>query len=57
MKEAVVLTLLALGFIFDHIFGPKKYKLFCPVVVFCRVTYNVVCDLVLYRQSEGLNIS
>ena len=57
MKEAVVLTLLALGFIFDHIFGPKKYKLICPVVVFCRVTYNVVCDLVLCRQSEGLNIS
>ena len=46
-----------LGPILDHIFDPKKDKLFCPVLVFCRGTPNAICDLVLYLQSEGLNIS
>ena len=41
----------------DHIFGPKKDKLFCPVFVFRRGMSNAICDLVLYLQSEGLNIS
>ena len=43
--------------ILDYIFGPKKDKLFCPVFVFCRDMSNANCDLVLYLQSEGLNIS
>ena len=55
--NGAMLTLLILGFIFDHIFAPKKDKLFCFVFVFFRSMYNVVCDLALYRQSEGLNIS
>ena len=57
IKEDVVLTFLILGFIFDHIFGPKKDKIFCPVFVFRRGMPNAICDLVLYLQSEGLNIS
>ena len=57
IKEDDVLTFLRLGPIFDHIFGPKKDKLFCPVFVFCRGMSNAICDLVLYLQSENLNIS
>ena len=52
MKEYDVL-----GSILDHIFGPKKDKLFCPVFVFRRGMSNAICDLVLYLQSEGLNIT
>ena len=50
-------NILILGSILDHIFGPKKHKLFCPVFVFRRRMSNVICDLVLYLLSEGLNIS
>ena len=57
IKEDDVLTFLILGPILDHIFDPKKDKLFCPVLVFCRGMPNAICDLVLYLQSEGLNIS
>ena len=57
MKEDDVLTFLILGSILDHIFGPKKDTLFCPVFVFRRDISNAICDLVLYLQSEGLNIS
>ena len=46
-----------LGPILDHLFGPKKDKLFCPVFAFRRGMSNAICDLVLYLQSEGLNIS
>ena len=46
-----------LGPILDHIFGRKKDKLFCPVIVFRRGMSNAICNLVLYLQSEGLNIS
>ena len=49
IKEDDVLTFLTLGPILDHVFGPKKDKLFCPV--------NPICDLVLYLKSEGLNTS
>ena len=52
MKEYDVL-----GSILDHIFGPKKDKLFCPVFVFRRGMSNAICDLVLYLQSEVLKIS
>ena len=45
MKEDLVLTFLIVRFTFDHIFCPKNDKFFCPVF-----------DLVLYMQSEGLNI-
>ena len=48
MEEAVVLTFLILGFILDHIFGPKKDKLFCPVFVLRRGMSNAVCDFELY---------
>ena len=41
----------------DHIFGPKKDKVFCPVFVFRSGMSNVICVLILYLQSEGLNIS
>ena len=57
IKEDDVLTFLILEFILDHIFGPKKDKLFCPVFVFRRGMSNAICDLVLYQQSKGLNIS
>ena len=57
MKEDDVLTFLILGSILDLSFGPKKDKLFCPVIVFRRGMSNAICDLVLYLQSEGLNIS
>ena len=57
IKEDDVLTFLILGPILDHIFGPKKDKLFCPVFVFRRGMSNAICDLVLHLQSEGLNIS
>ena len=42
---------------FDQIFGPKKGKFFCPVFVFRKGMSNVICDLVLYLQSEAINIS
>ena len=45
-----------LGPILDHIFGPKKDNLFCPVFVFRRSMSNAICDHVLYLQSEYLNI-
>ena len=51
-----VLTFLILGYTLDHIFGPKKDRLFCPVFVFRRGMSSAICDLVLYLQSEGLNI-
>ena len=41
----------------DHIFGPKKDKLFWTVFVFQGGMSGAICDLVLYLQSEGLNIS
>ena len=56
-KEGDVLTFLILRPILDHIFGPKKDKPLCPVFVFRRGMSNAICDLVLYLQSEGLNIS
>ena len=54
IKEGNVLTFLILGPILDHIFGPK---LFCPVFIFRRSMLNAICNLVVYLQSEGLNIS
>ena len=42
---------------FEPYFWPKKDKLFCPVFVFRRGMSNAICDLVLYLQSEDLNIS
>ena len=57
LKEDDVLAFLILGLILDHIFGPKKDKLFCSVFGFSRGISNAICDLVLYLQSEGLNIS
>ena len=57
IKEDDVLTFLILGPILDHIFGPKKDKFFCPVFVFRRGMSNAICDLVLYLQSEVLNMS
>ena len=46
-----------LGSILGPIFGPKKDKLFCLLFVFRRGMSNAICDLALYLQSEGLNIS
>ena len=57
IKEDDVLVFVMLGLIFDQIFGPKKDKLFCPVFVFRRAMSSAICDLVLYVQSEGSNIS
>ena len=57
IKEDQVVTFLILGPILDHIFVPKEDKLFCPVFVFRRGMSSAICDLVLYLQSEGLNIS
>ena len=50
-------NILMLGSLLDHILGPKKGKFFCPVFVFRRGMSNAICDLVLYLQSEDLNIS
>ena len=57
MKEDDILTFLILGSILDYIFDPKKDKLSPSVFVFGRGMSNAICDLVLYLQSEGLNIS
>ena len=57
IKKDDFLIFLILEPIFDHIFDPEKGKLFCPVFVFRRGMYNGICDLALYLQSEGLNIS
>ena len=57
IKEDNFLTFLILGSILDHIFGYKKDKLLSPVFVFRRGMSSAICDLVLYLQSEGLNIS
>ena len=46
-----------LGFFLDRIFDNKKDKLFCFVFAFCRGRFSAIFDLVLYLQSEGLNIS
>ena len=43
IKVSVVLTFFIVGFVFYHIFG--------------RGISSVICDLVLYLQIEGLNIS
>ena len=53
----VGIPLQLLGFIFDHIFGPKNDNLFCAVFVFHRGMSNGICDLILYLKNEGLNIS
>ena len=50
------LTFSFLGFAFDKSFGPKKDYLFCLVFVIRRLMPNAICDLVLYFESEGLNI-
>ena len=57
MTETVLLTILVLGFISDHMFVPKKDKLFFPVFAFRKSMSNAIYDLVLYLQSEGLNFS
>ena len=45
MKEAVALAFLILEFIFNHIFGRQKDKLFCPVFLLRKGMSNVICDL------------
>ena len=42
---------------FEPYLWPKKDKIFCPVFVFRRGMCNAICDLVLYPQSQDLNIS
>ena len=46
-----------LGSILHLIFGPKTDKLFCPAFGYRRGMSSAICNLVLYLQSEGLNIS
>ena len=48
---------LILWFIFNHIFGPEKDKHFFTIIAFRRDMSSPICDLALYTQSEGLNIS
>ena len=43
--------------ILNHIFCPKKDKLFGPAFVFRRWISSAIFDLVLYLEDEGLNIS
>ena len=43
--------------ILDHIFGPTKDKFFFPAFIFRTGLSNGICDLVLYLQTGGLNIS
>ena len=52
-----MLKFLILGSILDHIFGPKKDKLFWTVFVFQGDMSGAICNIALYLQSEGLNIS
>ena len=56
IKEDDVLTFFILGFIFDHIFDPKKDKLPCPVFFPRGGMFNAKWDLVLYLKSDGLSI-
>ena len=53
----VGIPLQSLGFIFDHIFGPKENNLFCLVFVFHRGMSSRISDFVLYFKNEGLDIS
>ena len=58
MKQNIFLNIFDTRAYLDHIFGPKKDKLFCPVFFFFRRGMsNAIYDLLLYLQSEGLNIS
>ena len=43
--------------LYTTILGPKKDNLFFLVLVFRGVMSHAISDLVLYLQSEGLNIS
>ena len=54
LKKDDVFAFLILGFIFDHIFGPKKDKHFWPVFVFHKDMSNAICDLVLYLHEYTL---
>ena len=56
-KKDEALIFLIIGSILDYIFGPKKDKLFCPVFVFYKSMSNAICHLVLYLETEDLNIS
>ena len=40
-----------------HIFGPKKEKVCCLVLVLVNSKYNATFDLALYLLYEKLNIS
>ena len=53
----VEIPLQSLGFIFNHIFGPKKGNLLCPVFVFHRGISNGISDFILYSKNESLNTS
>ena len=55
IKKSDVLTFLILRTIFDHL-CPTRDRLLCSVFVFRRGKSSITCDLVLYLQSEGLNI-
>ena len=61
IKKDGILAFLILGFIFDHVFGPKNNKLIhlriISVFVFRKGMSYVICDFVLYLQVEALNIS
>ena len=56
-KKRQCSNIFVLGRILDHIFGWKKDKLFSPVFVFRRGISNVIYNLVLYLQSQDINIS
>ena len=53
MKEAVVLTCLALWLILIYIFDPRKGKACYPMSNYRRGIPNSICDLVLCILSEG----
>ena len=49
------LTFLLLGFILDHVFGPRKDNLTCLVFVFRKDMSNGIYDPVLQLKREGLH--
>ena len=56
VKEPVVFTFLVLYLILVHSFSTRKDKTYCPVFVFRRGICNAICDLVLYKSYQGLNL-
>ena len=56
-EKVTVFKFLVVSLILVHIFVRRKDKACCPVFVFLRGIYNVICHVVLHLLYKGLNIS